>query len=235
MRERVNVLGTPIDNVSFSDAVNLAEQAILKNAQIKIFTPNPEILLKAYKDHDFSKVLKSGDLLIPDGIGIILFSKVKEQVTGVDLMLKICELAEKNRRSVFLLGGKNVLETTVKKLKETFPQLEIAGFSEDLASCYNLIEISKPNIVFVALGAPKQETWIIENIEKLPTVNIAMGIGGAFDMISGKVKRAPKFVRKIHLEWLWRLMQEPKRIKRIFNAVIVFPVCVLKERAKFKK
>jgi len=235
MKQKADLLGVSIDKLSFSEAASFAEQALLRKTQIKIFTPNPEIILKACKDPSFLNVLNSGDLLIPDGTGIILFSKIKETVTGVDLMLKICELAEKNAKSVFLLGGHNTAEKTAKKLKEMFPQLKVVGFSEDLSSCYNLIEISEPNIVFVALGAPKQERWITENIKKFPSINIAMGVGGAFDMISEKIKRAPKRIRDIHLEWLWRLIQEPRRARRIFNAVFVFPIYVLKEKTRFKK
>ncbi len=235
MTKKVKILNTPIDNITFSDAIKFTENVILKKSKIKIFTPNPEILLKAYKNKNFAKILKNADLLIPDGIGLVFFSKIKERITGIDLMLKICELAEKNRKSIFLLGGKNVSEKTVKKLKEKFPQIQISGFSEDIDSCYNLIKISKPNIIFVALGAPKQEIWISENIEKFPSVNIAMGVGGAFDMISKKIKRAPIFLQKIHLEWLFRLAQEPKRLKRIFNAVIIFPIVLLLHKINFKK
>jgi N-acetylglucosaminyldiphosphoundecaprenol N-acetyl-beta-D-mannosaminyltransferase len=235
MNEKVDILNIPVDNISFSDVGKFAENTLLSQKQIKIFTPNPEILLKTIKDKNFANVLKGGDLLMPDGIGLVLFSKIKERITGVDLMLKICELAEKNKKSVFLLGGRNISEKTAKKLKEKFPQIQIAGFSEDLNSCYNQIEKSKVNILFVALGAPKQEIWISENIEKFPSVNIAMGVGGAFDMISEKVKRAPKFFQKIHLEWLFRLVQEPKRLKRIFNAVIIFPITLFLNKINFKK
>jgi len=235
MDEKIEILNIPINNISFFAAAKFAEDALFLKKQIKIFTPNPEILLKAKKDESFAALLKKGDLLIPDGAGLVLFSKIKERVTGVDLMLKICELAEKNKKSIFLLGGRNAAKKTAEKLKEKFSQLDIAGFSEELDSCYNLIEKSKANIIFVALGAPKQEFWISENIEKFPNVNIAMGVGGAFDMISGKIRRAPKFLQKIYLEWLFRLIQEPKRIKRIFNALVIFPITLFFHKINFKK
>jgi N-acetylglucosaminyldiphosphoundecaprenol N-acetyl-beta-D-mannosaminyltransferase len=232
--KKVKIFDIPVDNISFKDAETFAKKALLENVKIKIFTPNPEILLKARENKKFKNILKNGDLLIPDGFGLVLFSKLKERVTGIDLMLQICKIAEKHKRSIFLLGGENVAQKTASALRKKFPQLIISGFSEDIDSCYNQIERSKPNIVFVALGAPKQEMWISENIDKLPSVNIAMGVGGAFDMISEKVKRAPKLIRKIHLEWLWRLLQEPKRIGRIFNAVIVFPFYLFKSKKFYK-
>ncbi len=231
---KTNILDIKIDNISFSDAGKIVENALLQKKQIKIFTPNPEILLKANKNEEFKNILINGDLLIPDGIGLVFLSDLKERISGVDLMVEICRLAEKHKKSIFLLGGYNeAAEKTADFLKKKFPSLIIAGFSEDVNLCYNLIENWQPDVVFVALGAPKQEFWITQNIKKFPSVNIAMGVGGAFDMLSGNIKRAPKIFQKIHIEWFFRFLTEPrKRFKRIINAVLVFPIVVLRFKLK---
>ncbi len=232
---KIEVCNVQINNLSKDEAKKIIEESIIKNKQIKIFTPNPEILVLATKNKKFKEVLNNGDLLIPDGYGIVLLSKIKNKIPGVDFLLSICKIAEKRNLSIFLLGGEgDTAKKTSIKLKEKFPKIKIAGFSQDQNSCYNLIKNTAPDILFVALGAPKQEFWIHENISKFPNIKIAMGVGGAFDMISEKKKRAPYFLRKINLEWLWRFFLEPKkRLKRVFNAIIIFPLLVL--YFKFKK
>ncbi len=224
--EKIDIFGVKLDNISFEDAIKIVKNSFFSKKQIKIFTPNPEILLKAKKDKNFKEILNNADLLIPDGSGLVFFSKIKKNIPGIDFMLAICKLAEKENKKVFLLGGKNgVAQKTKDALKNMFFNINICEVSEDLSSCYNLIKNSNPDIIFVALGAPKQEIWISENLNKFPTIKVAMGVGGAFDILSGKIKRAPLFLRKIHLEWLWRFLKEPKkRFKRIINAVFVFPV-----------
>ena len=231
---KINILGIKIDNISFSDAIKTSEDALLQKKQIKIFTPNPEIILEANRNEKFKNILTSGDLLIPDGIGLVFLSGLKEKISGVDLMLEICRVAEKYKKSVFFLGGYNdAAKKTADILKQKFPELVVAGFSEDVDVCYNFIESKQPDIIFVALGAPKQEFWISENIKNFPSVNIAMGVGGAFDMMSGSIKRAPKVFQEIHMEWFWRFLTEPrKRFKRIINAVLVFPMAVFKFKLK---
>ena len=142
---------------------------------------------------------------------------------------------QKKRYSVFLLGGaEGIAEKTKEKLEELYKNIDIVGtyagrpFTDDDETIFETINNTQPQILFVAFGTPKQEQWIYENLKKLPSVKIAMGIGGAFDFISGHVKRAPIPFQKMGIEWLWRLFQEPrKRIPRIWNAVIVFPLKIL--------
>jgi len=142
-------------------------------------------------------------------------------------------MAEQN----FLLGAKNgIAKLTEQKLKKIYPNLSIVGiFSGDADEkgdriALSIINQAKPDLLFIAYGAPKQEKWIARNLEKLPTIKLAIGIGGAFDMVSGKIKRAPLWVRKISLEWLWRLAMEPRRINRIYNATIKFIWLVLTKK-----
>lgn len=232
--KNIYILGIPIDNISLEEVKFAIENVLHKNGEtFKIFTPNPEILLKARKDNHFKEILKRSDLSVADGFGLILAGyitgdRIKEQIKGLDLMLEVCRIAQKCKKSIFLLGGEDgVARQTKLNLEIMFPNINIAGFSEDENACYNLISEKKPDIIFVALGAPKQEKWIAENIKKFPDIKIAMAVGGSFDMISGKIKRAPLCFRKTNMEWLWRFLMEPrKRWRRVFNAVIIFPLTV---------
>ncbi|HPU95094.1 MAG TPA: WecB/TagA/CpsF family glycosyltransferase [Candidatus Gracilibacteria bacterium] len=160
-----------------------------------------------------------------------------ERVTGVDLMDKICAMAAERNHSIFLLGAEEgVAEKTAVKLIQKYPKLKIAGVyagtpnEEDEAEIVELINSTKPGILFVAYGAPKQEFWITRNMRKLESVRVGMGVGGSFDFISGTIPRAPMKLRKAGLEWLYRLYKQPSRVKRIWNAVITFPVKIFKNK-----
>lgn len=228
---RYKIFDIPIDNVNMVEALKIAKEMLENSKQHKIFTLNPEILLLGKKDKNYKKILQSADLALPDGIGLIWLGRIfgmqfKERVAGTDFMEKLAGLAEQAGKSIFLLGGENgAAEKTTNALKIKFSNLKITGFLEDKNQWQNCAEIFKTDILFVALGAPKQEIWIYDNMPKLPNIKIAVGVGGTFDFISGKIPRAPKFLREIGLEWMWRLMMEPrKRFKRVINAIIIFPL-----------
>ncbi|MFH1947133.1 MAG: WecB/TagA/CpsF family glycosyltransferase [Candidatus Magasanikbacteria bacterium] len=241
----VKILDVRIDNVNKKQVLETVADFLQSDKQNKIFTPNPEMLVDARKDQYFKEILNSGDLNICDGKGLEIASRGQlKRIPGVDLMLDICELAEKENKSIYLLGSGSdeVVKKTAEVLQEKFPLLKIVGHSmgpsitteqhnnrttlvynkdknEDLM--YDIIT-SAPDILFVAFGHGKQEKWIEENLIDLPSVKVAMGVGGSFDFISGKTKRAPVWMRKIGLEWLYRLVREPKRVGRIFKATFVF-------------
>ncbi len=144
-------------------------------------------------------------------------------------MEMICQLAAQKKWPVFLLGGEEgVAEKTAENLKNKYPDLEIQTTGIILGTVPKGQSFRRPAILFVALGASKQEKWIINNLAKMPSVKLAMGVGGAFDFISGRVRRAPKPLRLIGVEWLWRLFCQPWRMGRIFNAVVKFPYLVIK-------
>ena len=232
--QKEKIFGIPIDNITMAEALEMTKEMLEDMEQHKIFTLNPEILLLGRKNQDYKKVLQSADLALPDGIGLVWLGRIfgmrfKERVAGTDFMEK---LAEQTDKSIFLLGGRNgAAEKTANVLKTTFPNLKISGYLEDQSQWQNCAEIFKADILFVAIGAPKQEVWIYDNLPKLRNIKIAVGVGGAFDFISGKIPRAPKLLREIGLEWMWRLMMEPKkRFWRVFNAVIIFPVKVFMEK-----
>ncbi|MCK9186095.1 WecB/TagA/CpsF family glycosyltransferase [Candidatus Gracilibacteria bacterium] len=242
--EKIEILGVRFNNVSLEEAADRAIKLAKGNSKTYITTPNPEILLEAIKNPKFFEVLNKSALNVPDGIGILWASKylskrkvLKERVTGIDLMLEICKKSGAENLKIFLLGASETAGEKAKQhLQEKYPDIKIVGRlskspkEEDEKEITEEISRSGADILFVAYGAPKQELWIAKNLQKLSSVKLAIGVGGAFDFIAGTKKRAPKIFRKIGLEWLIRLIQEPKRIKRIWNATIKFPYEIIKRR-----
>lgn len=241
----LSILGVRFDLVGFSEAVDLARVWLKEKGdeQRYIVTPNPEFAVEAKKDVEFRHILNNADLSVADGRGIqfaarFLGKPIPERISGVDFMFELCqEFAELNIPIFLLGGGAGVAAKTAAVLQKKFPRLRVVGMFSGNGSpegdieTVSMVNHTSAQVVFVAFGAPKQEKWITRNLHKLPNVRLAMGIGGSFDYISGSVSRAPKFVRQIGLEWLWRLIREPQRLPRIFRAVIIFPFHVV--RSKF--
>jgi len=164
------------------------------------------------------------------------FKKVlKQRVTGTDLLQEICKKAATNNTKIFFLGAMHgTAEKAAQILEHRYPGLKIVGTHpgspapEERKEIVQIVNETDAEILFVAYGAPKQEIWISETLHKLKKIRIAIGIGGAFDFVAGNVKRAPKIMQKLGLEWLFRLIQQPSRILRIYNATIKFPIEVIK-------
>lgn len=192
----------------------------------KIYTPNPEIVMKAEKDLNYREVLNRGSLVVPDGIGVVLasrfrFGKIKKRITGIDLLGHLLSVAAEQGKSVYLLGSKpGVAEEAGVRMIETYPNLIIAGahhgyFGEDEERrLVSQIAATNPDLLVVALGAPKQE-YFIDRYSAEIGVRAAIGVGGALDVWSGNVIRAPKFISKIGMEWLYRVIKQPSRIPRL--------------------
>ena len=166
-----------------------------------------------------------------------LRNPLKERVTGTDLFKKIIELSEKKAWRIFLLGAsQGIAKKVIQKFSKTYPDVKFVGsFSgspdaTDEEEICEHINKAKPDILFVAYGSPEQEFWIHRNLFKLNTVKVAIGVGGAFDFHAGKIKRAPKWMQKVGLEWFFRLIRQPKRIFRIWNATVIFIKLVAKEK-----
>ncbi|MFW6110355.1 MAG: WecB/TagA/CpsF family glycosyltransferase [Patescibacteria group bacterium] len=243
----MKILGVGVDNVSMQEALQKLEKLITSGRLHNyIVTPNPEFIVAAQKDPDFKNILNAADLSIPDGIGLLaashlLSGSIKGRVTGVDFVTLSCALAAERGWEVFFLGAApSVAERAASKLKDKYPHLKIAGtYAGDGSSrgdkdtkeaVSQAAEEEKPiDLLFVAYGHGKQEKWIARNLSDLP-VAVAVGVGGAFDFIAGEVPRAPRFFRLLGLEWLFRLIVQPGRIKRIYRAVVVFPWLVLKKQ-----
>lgn len=214
----------------------LGELSFDSGSPLHIATVNPEFLVLTQKDPSFKKLLQNTDLRTIDGFGITwlsqwLYKQKTERITGVDTAEILCEWAEKNKLSVFFLGGFGVAKKAAAIKKKQYSNLLVAGAIDG-----NPHELSpeivkaQPDIIFVAFGCPKQEQWIAQYKDQIPNLKIAIGIGGTFDFWTEKMKRAPKWMQKIGIEWLYRLIQEPKRIKRIWNAVVVFSFFCIQEK-----
>lgn len=193
-----------------------------------LVTPNPEFLVRAQDDKQFQEILNQADLAVPDGTGLVFASyflgqPIKERVIGTDLMEKICQRAAQKKWSVFLMGAeRGVAEKAAVNLRRNYSGLKVEASFEEV--------IGQPDILFVALGAPKQEKWIARNLNKMPGIKLAMGVGGAFDFMAGQVRRAPRFLQRLGLEWLWRMVLQPWRGRRVFRAVVKFPWLVIKQK-----
>ena len=232
--EKINVRGIDFDNVTMESALEASKYLICREGFDYVFTPNSEIVQMCIDDKPFYEVVNSASLIIPDGIGVVYASKIlgrplKQKVGGFDLSKEILAYAAKEGKSVFLFGAAPardgnpaVCEMAEKKLCETYKGLKVCGKRhgyfkpEDVESIIEEINAAKPDILFVCLGAPKQEKWIYENREKLQ-VSLALGIGGSLDVYAGTVKRAPKFFIKMNLEWFYRLIKQPSRIGRMMK------------------
>jgi N-acetylglucosaminyldiphosphoundecaprenol N-acetyl-beta-D-mannosaminyltransferase len=219
----VQVLGVRLDDVTLEETIDFLEGFIKSRSPHLVATNNTEFVMMAQKDEEFRRVLNAADLSIPDGIGLILGLRflgtpVREHVRGTDTVWKILERAAHQGYSVFLLGAaEGVAALAAEKLRETFPTIRIAGThagSPDPRNDDEIVEIiraaSPVDILLVAYGAPAQEKWIARNKDRLG-IPVAIGVGGVFDFIAGRVKRAPVWIQRLELEWLYRLWKQPWR------------------------
>ncbi|MDP2736793.1 MAG: WecB/TagA/CpsF family glycosyltransferase [bacterium] len=241
---KINILGINITKASRQEILRTIYNFLNDSGRHQIITPNPEIILAANEDKVFFEILNKADLALPDGIGLKVVSWLMgvnlERITGADLVKDILAMAEAQNRRVVIFNWRDGLssESDIQQvLVDKYPGLQVFVVDIDRQAIMSEEKLARikefqPEIIFSTLGAPYQEKFIFHNLENLPSVKIGMGIGGAFDFLTGKLPRAPLWLRKIGLEWLWRLIKQPSRWKRIYNAVIVFPVKFLIWRLK---
>ena len=225
-RSRVEILGTLVDRVGMNDAVDRVSRFIESGTPHHVITLNAEIIERAQNEPVLRDLINSADLVTPDGAGVVWASRylgrpVPERVTGIDLLLELVKAAPRSGWRLFLLGAApGVAEEAAARLQEQHPGLSIVGthhgyFGEaENPSVGDKVRDAGADILFAALGAPKQEYWISSNLDNLG-VSAAIGVGGSFDVIAGRVKRAPAWMRKLQLEWLGRLIMEPSRFRRM--------------------
>ncbi|MBQ7822517.1 MAG: WecB/TagA/CpsF family glycosyltransferase [Clostridia bacterium] len=196
-----------------------------------VFTPNAEIVQLCIEDENVRGIVNSADLIVPDGAGVVLASKIlkkplKGKVAGVDLGRRAIALSEKKGYGVYFLGGKpGIAELAADKLREKYPGFKLVGThdgyfkkeGEESDRVINDIAALSPDILFVCFGVPAQEKWIMANRDKLSGIGLIMGLGGSLDSYAGTVKRAPDIFIKLNLEWFYRLIKEPKRIGRMMK------------------
>lgn len=238
------LLKVRFDKAELVEVLDFVVANLAKKHKFYIVTPNPEIVLAAQSDPELLRILNNADLSIPDGTGITLFKPSLKLVKGRELMVNLFALASKKKLKIYLLGSTDaVINKCIQKLKIENSKLEIAGrggpmFDKNanpVSEIDTKLEIDivgeinhfKPDLLFVGLGTPKEQKWIAKWLPKL-NIGGAMEVGGSFDYFAGAVKPTPAVMSSISLEWLWRVIQEPKRVKRIFNALVLFPLAVLK-------
>ena len=225
---------------SKKDFNKLVEQKIVSEEKMFIITANPETFMLAEKNKILSQaLLDSQTYVVADGIGIvkgakILKYKIQETIPGVELCTEIFKYCDKHNKSIFLFGSQNdVLNKLVDVINTNYPNILVSGYEngyvENKQGIFDKLANTQPDVVLVALGIPLQETLIYDNLPNFKK-GIFVGVGGSFDVLSGTKKRAPKLFINLHLEWLYRILREPKRLKRFFSSNIRYLFKIIKER-----
>jgi N-acetylglucosaminyldiphosphoundecaprenol N-acetyl-beta-D-mannosaminyltransferase len=238
---RIEILGIPVDCVDMAGARQAIAQIIDGDRPQAVIAVNPEKVIKAESDESLRAQLRNAGLLIPDGIGIVLAATIlglgkMRRVPGSELMPEICQIAAQKGRGVFLFGASAEVNASVAaELVKRYPTIAIAGRQHgyvkdnEMEEIVNRINTSGAQVLFIALGSPRQEQWMGAHIHKLKQVRVLQGVGGTFDVIAGRVKRAPPLFLRLNLEWLYRLLAQPQRILRQ-TALPRFVYRVLKQR-----
>ncbi len=237
-------LGIPIHGVPFSAVRDFIEQRQQRNEQTWIVTANPEILLHAERYPSYRDVLLCADVRMVDGFGLFLAGRLTRsrpaRVTGVDLAMDLASWCASQQAMIGLIGGEDgVADQAGAYLKNRFPGLSVVtrsggridaegDWDEEAQMQARQIAVTGARVVLVAFGHPKQDYWILRARDIFPKGTVFVGVGGTFDYWAGVKKRAPRWVQRIGLEWFWRVLREPRRIRRILDAVFVFPYAVIK-------
>jgi N-acetylglucosaminyldiphosphoundecaprenol N-acetyl-beta-D-mannosaminyltransferase len=241
----VPIFGIRVSKVDMSATVSYLTEAVQDRKPHQVITANPIMVMQALDDPAYMNIMKSAELVVPDGTGVVWAANhchqpVAERVAGFDLLHELLGQGGKYNWKVYLLGSTSeVIQETARRLQLQYPGLIIAGYrdgffgpKEDEAVISGILEAS-PDLLFVARGADSQEPWIAKYKERLG-VPVMMGVGGSFDVISGKSRRAPKAFQKMRMEWLYRLLKEPTRYKRML-ALPKFALKVMREKDKVTK
>ena len=240
---RVRILDIPVDIINKKRAQKKVEEMLMENKSHTIIAINPEKVIAARHDSTLKEALENADLLLPDGAGLVWAARIFgyngiQRIPGADFMENICKIAAKRNCGVFIYGSREeVNRKATQILQKRYPRLRIAGRchgyidEEKMDELVEIINASGAIVLFVALGSPKQEKWMMKYLPRLNKVRICQGIGGTLDTLAGYSKRAPKWIQYLQAEWLYRLLREPWRIKRQ-KALIQFAKLVLKEKAR---
>lgn len=235
------IFGIPVNALTYQDAVDWVAESVVTGKRSWILAINPEKIMKALSDEKLRDLLVQADLFIPDGIGVLWAGKVlgkpfPQRVSGVDILVLLVKEAAKRGWKIFLLGAPpGASQEVANGWEKQYPGLQVVGCQhgfyqeEEEAQVVAKIRVAAPDLLFVAMGSPRQEQFIVSNRTGLG-VPVCMGVGGSFDVISGRKKRAPAWMQKSGLEWSYRLFLEPSRILRM-AALPKFVVLVLRKKA----
>lgn len=239
-----DILGIKLSDLSFNEAL-IAIKKDLEGNKIKYaVTPNPEIILKALKDRDLKEIINKANYSFADGVGLKLIGALKgkkiKRVTGSDLSFSLLSLCEQEKHQVAIViwsKGLSSAQEINSALEKKYPKLKFKIIESERqanldAKVINEINNYGPVITFFSLGFPEQEKAAFNSLYELKSNRFIIGVGGTFDFLTGRTKRAPKLMRNIGLEWLWRLLIQPKRLKRIISATIIFSFKALTYRKK---
>jgi N-acetylglucosaminyldiphosphoundecaprenol N-acetyl-beta-D-mannosaminyltransferase len=243
--KHITVLGVPIHDVTMDEVIEQIAAFVREGGPHHVVTVNPEFIMTAQHNATFRATLQRADLAVPDGFGLNLMARwmgqpLRGRVPGVELCEQLAALSAKTGYRLFLLGAApGVAEAAAAMLQRRFPNVQIvdcyAGSphpaEEDAIRAR--LQAAQPDILLVAYGAPSQDLWIARN-QPLLQIPVALGVGGSFDYISGRVARAPRWIRRLGLEWLFRLIRQPWRWKRIWTAVVRFPIAVWRDARRHK-
>ena len=223
---KTNVLGVQYDNVTMAEALDTARALLQRPEASYCVTPNAEMAYEALQDESFRAILNEASLVLPDGAGVVLGAKIlktplQEKVAGIDFAANLLGVLEETGGRLYLLGGKpGIAEQAAENMKKTHPKLCICGtadgYFKDEAPVIARINEARADVVFVCLGAPKQECFMHDHRAEL-NVRLMIGLGGSLDGFAGTVRRAPKWMIRLQLEWLYRLLREPSRIGRMMR------------------
>ncbi len=225
------ILNVKIHALTNAQTLALIEAFIASGQPHQLVTVNPEFVIEAQHDEEFRQIINAAALALPDGIGLLKAARflkttpLPERVAGSDLVVKLAELSHQKGYRIYFLGAQpGVAEQAIQKLKERYPHLHVAGcfagspaLAENEAIVQRILP-TRPDILLVAYGAPRQDKWIARNLERLQ-IPVCMGVGGSYDFIAGTARRAPRWLQRLELEWLHRLVMQPWRWRRIWNAV----------------
>ncbi|GGE85054.1 WecB/TagA/CpsF family glycosyltransferase [Priestia taiwanensis] len=243
MKKTIDVLGVSFIYTTLAEFIAKLCEYANKGEKKFIITANPEIVMLARENEEFRELIQQADYVSADGIGIVkgaamLGTPLPERVSGYDTLLGILRTSNETKRSIYMLGAKEeVLEQAVVRIRHDYPNVCIAGYHHGFFdweddSIIKEIQETEPDFIFVGLGAPRQEKWIHHHLHMVEK-GVFMGVGGSFDGIAGKMKRAPKIWRNLHLEWLYRLFKQPSRWRRML-ALPRFVLEVRKEKRRRK-
>lgn len=240
----VKILDVPFINTTRAAFIQTLQNRIENKEKTFVVTANPEIVMHTLEDSDYKKTLERADFITADGIGIVKAAQLigqplPERVSGFDMMMDLLEVANEKQYRVFFLGAADhVLQETLAKVKADYPGIQIAGaqngfFDWNDPVLPQMIKDAKPDLVFVALGFPRQENWIGGHLGHF-NQGVFIGIGGSFDVLSGNAKRAPEVWQKLNLEWFYRLVKQPSRWKRML-VLPKFAATVIGRKATSKR